>query len=143
MSRTDDVINVAGHRISSGALEEVLISHPNVAECCVIGPADELKGQLPVGFVVMTSGAEATAAEVEADVVRMVREQVGPVAAFKSAYVVPTLPKTRSGKILRGILLKIADGEEFVVPGTIEDAGAVDVLQRVIAERWATGTGGD
>ncbi len=121
MSRTDDVINVAGHRLSTGAIEEVLASHPDVAECAVIGAADALKGQLPLGFLVLKAGVNRDAAEIVAETVAMVREQVGPVAVFKKATVVARLPKTRSGKILRGTMRCIADGEEYRTPATIED----------------------
>jgi propionyl-CoA synthetase len=128
MSRTDDVINVAGHRLSTGAIEEVLAAHDDVAECAVIGAADPMKGQLPVGFLVLKAGAEQTPEEVVAEVVQMVRDQVGPVAVFKKAVVVKRLPKTRSGKVLRATMRKIADSEEFKVPATIEDP---DVLNEV------------
>jgi propionyl-CoA synthetase len=121
MSRTDDVINVAGHRLSTGAIEEVLAAHDDVAECAVIGAADPMKGQLPVGFLVLKAGAERSPEEVVADVVQMVRDQVGPVAVFKKAVVVKRLPKTRSGKVLRATMRKIADSEDYKVPATIED----------------------
>jgi propionyl-CoA synthetase len=121
MSRTDDIINVAGHRLSTGAMEEVLAAHPEVAECAVIGVADDLKGQVPLGFLVLKAGAKTTDAAVVADVVRMVRERIGPVAAFKTATVVKRLPKTRSGKILRGTMQKIADGKDYKAPATIDD----------------------
>ncbi|MDK1021470.1 MAG: propionyl-CoA synthetase, partial [Candidatus Hydrogenedentes bacterium] len=110
MSRTDDIINVAGHRLSTGAMEEVLAAHPEVAECAVIGVADQLKGQLPLGFLVLSAGVDRRHAEIVKEVVQMVRERIGPVAAFKTATVVQRLPKTRSGKILRGTMQKIADG---------------------------------
>ena len=129
MSRTDDVINVAGHRLSTGAIEEVLAAHEDVAECAVIGVADELKGQLPVGFLVLKAGVEHAEADIVADVVRMVRERVGPVAVFKKATVVPRLPKTRSGKILRSTMRKIADGEPYTVPATIEDPEVLDNIE--------------
>jgi len=121
MSRTDDIINVAGHRLSTGAMEEVLAAHPEVAECAVIGVADDLKGQVPLGFLVLKAGAKTAVAAVVADVVRMVRERIGPVAAFKTATVVKRLPKTRSGKILRGTMQKIADGKDYKAPATIDD----------------------
>jgi propionyl-CoA synthetase len=121
MARTDDIINVAGHRLSTGALEEVLASHSAVAECAVVGAGDELKGQLPVGFLVLKAGVERPHDEIVEEVVRMVREQVGPVASFKTAVVVERLPKTRSGKILRGTMRRIADGEEYTTPATIDD----------------------
>ena len=129
MSRTDDVINVAGHRLSTGAIEEVLAAHEDVAECAVIGVADELKGQLPVGFLVLKAGVEHDEADIIADVVRMVRERVGPVAVFKKAAVVERLPKTRSGKVLRSTMRKIADGEAYTVPATIEDPAVLDNIE--------------
>ena len=121
MARTDDVINVAGHRLSTGAMEEVLSSHPDVAECAVIGVADALKGQLPLGFLCLTAGVERSEAEVVAECVKLVREKIGPVAAFKLACVVERLPKTRSGKVLRGTMAKIADGLAWKMPATIDD----------------------
>ena len=121
MSRTDDIINVAGHRLSTGGMEEVLAAHPDVAECAVIGVADALKGQVPVGFLVINKGVNRPAAEIEKEAVALVREKIGPVAAFKTAIVVPRLPKTRSGKILRGTMRKIADGEAWSMPATIDD----------------------
>ncbi len=128
MSRTDDIINVAGHRLSTGAMEEVLASHPDVAECAVIGAADALKGQAPVGFVVLKAGVARSAAEIEADCVAMVRERIGPVAAFKTAIVVQRLPKTRSGKILRGTMRKIADANAYATPATIDDPAILDEI---------------
>src|SRR5262249_35007311 len=122
MTRTDDVINVSGHRLSTGAMEEVLSSHPDVAECAVIGVADEIKGQVPFGFLVLKAGVEQTRENlIIQDVVRMVRERIGPVAAFKAAMVVKRLPKTRSGKILRGTMQKIAECREYKMPPTIDD----------------------
>ena len=121
MGRIDDVLNVAGHRLSTGAMEEVLAGHPDVAECAVIGAADELKGQVPVGFVVLKAGAERDEAEIEAELVQLMRDRIGPVASFKRAYVVPRLPKTRSGKVLRATMRSIADGAEVDVPSTIDD----------------------
>jgi propionyl-CoA synthetase len=121
MARTDDIINVAGHRLSNGALEEVLASHPDVAECAVIGVRDPLKGQLPVGFLVLKVGAEASNEEVVADVVAAVRSEIGPVASFRTAVVVDRLPKTRSGKILRGTIVKIANDEPWKMPATVDD----------------------
>ena len=117
MSRTDDIINVAGHRLSTGAMEEVLAAHQDVAECAVVGVADTLKGQLPLGFVVLKAGVNRPPDEIVVELVRMVRESIGPVAAFKQAVVVDRLPKTRSGKILRGTIAKIADGEAYKTPG--------------------------
>ncbi len=128
MTRTDDVINVAGHRLSTGAMEEVLADHPEVAECAVIGVADALKGQVPVGFLVLNAGCGRPSEEVVAEVVKMVRDRIGPVAAFKTATVVDRLPKTRSGKVLRGTMKKIADGSEWKMPATIDDPAALDEI---------------
>jgi propionyl-CoA synthetase len=121
MARTDDVINVAGHRLSTGAMEEVLASHRDVAECAVIGVADELKGQVPLGFVVLKSGVERDHGEIIGEIVQLVRDRIGPVAFFKQAVIVDRLPKTRSGKVLRGTMQKIADNSEWKIPATIED----------------------
>jgi propionyl-CoA synthetase len=132
MARTDDIINVAGHRLSTGAMEEVLAAHPEVAECAVIGVADSLKGQLPVGFLVLSAGAGKSQDEVVGEVVRMVRERIGPVAAFKSAIVIKRLPKTRSGKILRATMRKIADSEDFKVPATIDDPAILDEIAEAL-----------
>jgi len=128
MSRTDDIINVAGHRLSTGAIEEVLAAHPDVAEVAVIGVADELKGQLPVGFMVLKAGVDRPHDEIVGESVQLVRERVGPVASFKTAAVVARLPKTRSGKILRGTLRRIADGEEYSTPATIDDPATLDEM---------------
>ncbi|MES9815044.1 MAG: propionyl-CoA synthetase [Candidatus Thiodiazotropha sp.] len=128
MSRTDDVINVAGHRLSTGQMEEVLAGHADVAECAVIGVSDALKGQLPLGFVVLKSGVERSADELAAELVKRVREQIGPVAAFKHIAIVKRLPKTRSGKILRGTMVKIADGQEWKMPATIDDPAILDEI---------------
>ena len=133
MARTDDVINVAGHRLSTGAIEEVLAAHPNVAECAVIGAADALKGQLPVGFLVLNAGANQDPPRIVAETVQMVRDRIGAVAAFKSAIVVARLPKTRSGKILRATMKKIADGEEYGMPATIEDAAVLPEIAEALA----------
>jgi propionyl-CoA synthetase len=132
MARTDDVINVAGHRLSTGAMEEVLSSHPDVAECAVIGVADPLKGQLPVGFVCLTKGVNRPNAEITKECAQLVREKIGPVAAFKLTVVVEKLPKTRSGKILRAIMVKIADGAEFKMPATIEDISSLDDIREAL-----------
>ena len=128
MSRTDDIINVAGHRLSTGAMEEVLSGHPDVAECAVIGVADEIKGQVPLGFLVLKSGVGREPADVTNEAVAMVRRDIGPVAAFKTATVVERLPKTRSGKILRGTMSAIADGEEWKMPATIDDPVILDEI---------------
>src|SRR5437764_14123192 len=133
MARTDDIINVAGHRLSTGAIEEVLAAHPDVAECAVIGVADELKGQLPVGLLVLKAGVERREDEIVAEAVPLVRERIGPVASFKTAAVVDRLPKTRSGKILRGTMRSIANDEEYAVPATIEDPAALDETREASA----------
>jgi propionyl-CoA synthetase len=121
MTRTDDIINVAAHRLSTGEIEEVLASHPDVAECAVIGVADALKGQVPLGFLVLKAGVTRPAVEIERDAIELVRDRIGPVASFKTALVVAGLPKTRSGKILRGAMRRIADGEDYPLPATIDD----------------------
>jgi propionyl-CoA synthetase len=128
MSRTDDIINVAGHRLSTGAMEEVLASHPDVAECAVIGVADALKGQVPLGFVVLKAGVNRPAAEIERELVGLVRERIGAVAAFKQAVVVQRLPKTRSGKILRATMRRIADSQDYKMPATIDDPAILDEI---------------
>ncbi len=128
MSRTDDIINVAGHRLSTGAMEEVLSAHPDVAECAVIGVADEIKGQVPLGFLVLKSGVTRETADVANEAVAMVRRDIGPVAAFKTATVIERLPKTRSGKILRGTMSAIADGVAWKMPATIDDPVILDEI---------------
>jgi len=133
MARTDDIINVAGHRLSTGGMEEVLSDHPDVAECAVIGVADQLKGQLPVGFLVLKAGVEKDNAEIVTEVVAMVRDKIGPVAAFKQAAVVDRLPKTRSGKILRGTMQKIADNEDYKMPATIDDPVILDEISEALS----------
>ncbi|MGN0065948.1 MAG: propionyl-CoA synthetase [Nocardioides sp.] len=135
MGRTDDVINVAGHRLSTGAMEAVISQHPAVAECAVIGVADTLKGQLPRGFVVLKSGVVADPDEIRAELVAMVRDEIGAVAAFREVEVVGGLPKTRSGKILRRTMRDMADGKDTPVPSTIEDAGVLDTLAEVLRPR--------
>ena len=132
MARTDDVINVAGHRLSTGGMEEVLAAHPDVAECAVIGVTDQLKGQMPVGFLCLNTGAGRENAEVVAECVKLVREKIGPVAAFKLAVVVDRLPKTRSGKILRGTMVKIADSEAFKAPATIDDPAILTEIKAAL-----------
>lgn len=129
MSRIDDIINVAGHRLSTGGMEEVLASHPDVAECAVIGAADALKGELPLGLVVLKAGVNRDGAEIKKELVGLVREKIGPVAAFKNVVVVQRLPKTRSGKILRGTMKKIADGQDFNMPATIDDPAILDEIE--------------
>ncbi len=121
MSRVDDIINVAGHRLSTGAMEEVLAAHPDIAECAVVGVADEIKGEIPMGFVVTKAGVSRSEGEIVRELIERVRQQIGPVAAFKTALVVKRLPKTRSGKILRGTMKRIADGLEYTTPATIDD----------------------
>ena len=135
MGRTDDIINVAGHRLSTGGMEEVLASHAAVAECAVIGIHDPLKGQMPVGFVVLKMGVTASPAAVEKEIVDLVREEIGPVAALKTVLVVPRLPKTRSGKILRGTMRQIADGEQVRMPATIDDPVALDEITGALHAR--------
>ncbi|MCG8446268.1 MAG: propionyl-CoA synthetase [Hyphomicrobiales bacterium] len=135
MARTDDIINVAGHRLSTGAMEEVLASHPDVAECAVIGAADSLKGQIPTGFVVLKAGVDRAHADIEKELIGLVRQKIGPVAAFKTAITVGRLPKTRSGKILRGTMRKIADGEEFKMPATIDDPVVLDEIATALKQR--------
>jgi propionyl-CoA synthetase len=134
MGRTDDVINVAGHRLSTGSMEAVLAQHPAVAECAVIGVADALKGQLPRGFVVLKAGQDVDHDQLAKELVEAVRDQIGPVAAFKDVRVVAALPKTRSGKILRKTMRQIADGETPAVPGTIEDAGVLDTIRTALRD---------
>src|SRR4029453_17967102 len=128
MGRTDDIINVAGHRLSTGGMEEVLSSHQDVAECAVLGIKDALKGEEPCGFIVLKAGVNRPANEIEQECVGLVRERIGPVAAFKLAITVNRLPKTRSGKILRGTMKKIADGESWTMPATIDDPAILDEI---------------
>lgn len=132
MARTDDVINVAGHRLSTGAMEEVLAAHPDVAECAVIGVSDTLKGQLPMGFLCLNAGTDRAEAELVKECIALVREQIGPVAAFKLALVVDRLPKTRSGKILRGVMARIADNEPYKMPATIDDPIILDEIKEAV-----------
>jgi propionyl-CoA synthetase len=132
MSRTDDVINVAGHRLSTGGMEEVLSGHQDVAECAVIGVTDALKGQMPLGLVVLKAGVDRDQQEVVGELINRVREQIGPVAAFKLVAVVKRLPKTRSGKILRGTMVKIADSEEYKMPATIDDPAILDEIAEAL-----------
>ena len=134
MSRTDDIINVAGHRLSTGAIEEVLSEHQSVAECAVIGIADKLKGQLPIGLIALKSGVQKNNETISKECIQMVRDKVGPVAAFKTAIVVKRLPKTRSGKILRGTVRKIADKEEYKMPATIDDPAILDEIKKDLIE---------
>ena len=134
MSRTDDIINVAGHRLSTGSMEEILASHADVAECAVVGVHDELKGQIPVGFLVLKKGVERDPQEIVTEVVHMVRQRIGPVAVFRTAVVVPALPKTRSGKILRGTMQKIADGNDYKMPATIDDSSALSEIAKALSQ---------
>ena len=133
MGRTDDVINVAGHRLSTGAMEEVLAAHPDVAECAVVGVTDALKGEVPLGLVVLKAGAARERGELVAELVELVRQRIGPVASFKTATVVKRLPKTRSGKIVRGTIKKIADGAPYTIPPTIDDPATLDEISADLA----------
>jgi propionyl-CoA synthetase len=135
MGRTDDIINVAGHRLSTGGMEEILASHPDVAECAVLGVKDAIKGEVPCGFLVLNAGVIRAPSEIEKEIVALVRERLGPVAAFKLAITVARLPKTRSGKILRGTIKKIADGEPWTMPATIEDPKVLDVIGAALKSR--------
>jgi propionyl-CoA synthetase len=137
MGRTDDIINVAGHRLSTGGMEEVLASHQDVAECAVLGVKDELKGEVPCGFIVLKSGVNRPPAEIEQECVALIREKIGPVAAFKRAITVARLPKTRSGKILRGTMKKIVDGESWTMPATIEDPKTLDEVDAALKDKAA------
>jgi len=136
MTRTDDIINVAGHRLSTGGIEEVLAAHPDVAECAVVGVADALKGQAPLGFLVLKAGVKRPAQAIVDEAIKLVRDRIGPVASFKTALVVERLPKTRSGKILRGTMRRIADGEEYRMPATIDDP---QILNEIAASLKAVG----
>ncbi len=129
LGRSDDVINVAGHRLSTGSMEAVVASHPAVAECAVVGIRDELKGQRPSGYVVLKAGVEIEPETLRQELVTMVRDQIGAVATFRDVTVVQALPKTRSGKILRKTMRQIADHEEYTVPSTIEDPAVLDALK--------------
>ena len=135
MGRTDDIINVAGHRLSTGGMEEVLAAHPDVAECAVLGIKDDLKGEVPCGFIVLKAGVDRPHAEIEKEIVQLVRDKIGPVAAFKLAITVARLPKTRSGKILRGTIKKIADHEPWTMPATIEDPKVLDEIGEAIKDK--------
>lgn len=134
MGRVDDVINVAGHRLSTGGMEEVLSKHPDVAECAVVGAGDDLKGQVPIGFVVLKAGVTRPKEEIVKELVQMVRGDIGPIASFKKAVVVNRLPKTRSGKVLRGTMRKIADGEKFSIPSTIDDPATLEEIGAAVKE---------
>jgi propionyl-CoA synthetase len=132
MSRIDDIINVAGHRLSTGGMEEVLSAHPDIAECAVIGAADKLKGELPLGMVVLKEGVEREVQEILGELIDLVRAKIGPVAAFKKVTVVERLPKTRSGKILRGTMKRIADGEDYKMPATIDDPTILTEIEEAL-----------
>ncbi|GHG67872.1 propionyl-CoA synthetase [Alishewanella longhuensis] len=138
MGRTDDVINVAGHRLSTGEMEEIIASHPAVAECCVIGLPDALKGQQPVGFVLLKNGIVANTQDIEAELVALVRQEIGAVASFKRALVVPRLPKTRSGKILRKLLRQIGEGQDYQIPSTIDDPASLPELAQLMKQHGLT-----
>jgi propionyl-CoA synthetase len=135
LGRTDDIINVAGHRLSTGGMEAVLASHPDVAECAVIGIRDNLKGEAPCGFVVLKANVAREPAAIERELVALVRDRIGPVAAFKLALTVDRLPKTRSGKILRGTMKRIADHEPWTMPPTIDDAAVLDEIGESLKAR--------
>lgn len=140
MARTDDIINVAGHRLSTGAMEEVIASHPDIAECAVVGAADALKGQMPLGFFVTNDNVDRNEAELEKELVKLVRSKIGAVAAFKTALEVKRLPKTRSGKILRGTMQKVADGADFKMPAAIDDPDIMSEISDALAARQLIGT---
>ena len=133
MTRTDDIINVAGHRLSTGGIEEVVAAHPDVAECAVMGVADALKGQVPLGLVVLKAGVARLPDAIEEEVVGLVRQRIGPVASFRTALVVDRLPKTRSGKILRGTMRHIADGEDYRMPATIDDPAILPEIETALS----------
>jgi propionyl-CoA synthetase len=133
MTRTDDIINVAAHRLSTGEIEEVVAAHPDVAECAVMGVADALKGQVPVGLLVLKAGVNRPAGAIEDEVVALVRQKIGAIASLKTAIVVERLPKTRSGKILRGTMRAIADGDEYHLPATIDDPAILPEISDALA----------
>lgn len=135
MARTDDIINVAGHRLSTGGMEEAIANHPDVAECAVIGVADQLKGQVPVGFILLKAGVTKDTGTIEKEIIELVRDRIGPVAAFKTVFTVNRLPKTRSGKILRGTMRKIADGEAYKMPATIDDPSVIAEITEALKAR--------
>jgi propionyl-CoA synthetase len=135
LGRTDDIINVAGHRLSTGGMEAVLAGHPDVAECAVIGIRDALKGEVPCGFVVLKARVDRAPADIERELVAKVRDEIGPVAAFKLALTVQRLPKTRSGKILRATMKRIADHEPWTMPATIDDAAVLDEIDASLKGR--------
>ena len=135
MGRTDDIINVAGHRLSTGEMEEVIASHPDVAECAVIGVKCDIKGQKPLGLVLLKDGVNKNESQLESEIISNIRSEIGAVASFKEAKVVQRLPKTRSGKILRKLIRQIADGEEYSVPSTIDDPASLSEIESVLCAR--------
>ena len=135
MGRTDDVINIAGHRLSTGEMEEVVAQHPAVAECAVIGVKDSLKGQLPVGMVILKDGQDINDEALHADIKKALVKNIGPIACFKDTLIVPRLPKTRSGKILRKILRAMADGQTYTTPSTIDDPACLDEMKGLMQSR--------
>jgi propionyl-CoA synthetase len=132
MGRVDDVINVAGHRLSTGEMEEVVSTHQAIAECAVIGVHDDLKGQVPVGLCVLKAGADRAEEDIQKDLARMIRDTIGPIASYKETCVVKRLPKTRSGKILRGTMRKIADSEPYLMPSTIDDPSTLNEIEEAL-----------
>jgi propionyl-CoA synthetase len=132
MGRMDDVINIAGHRLSTGAMEEVISTHQAIAECAVIGTDDQLKGQLPLGFFILKAGVTEDPAEIQQELVKMVRASIGPIARFRESTQVSRLPKTRSGKILRGTMRSIANGKEYRMPSTIDDPTSLDEITETL-----------
>jgi propionyl-CoA synthetase len=141
MTRTDDVINVAGHRLSTGAIEEVIAGHPDIAECAVVGMPDSLRGQAPLGLLVLKAGIDRQPAEIVAEVVQRVRDLMGAIVAFKTAIVVARLPKTRSGKILRGTIVKMLNGDDYALPATIEDPAVLGEIERDLGAAGLVGAG--
>ncbi len=135
MARTDDIINVAGHRLSTGGMEEVVAEHPNVAECAVVGIADAMKGQIPCAFVVLNSGVDRESGAIEQEIVQLVRDRIGAVAALKTVVTIKRLPKTRSGKILRATMQKIADRQDWTMPATIDDPAILDEISAALGQR--------
>ena len=129
MGRVDDVINVAGHRLSTGEMEEIIGKHEAVAECAVIGRHDDLKGQMPTGFVVLKNGIKTSDEDITKELIALVRQEIGAVASFKEVHIVPRLPKTRSGKILRKTMRQIFNGEEYIIPSTIDDPNSLDEIE--------------
>lgn len=139
MCRNDDIINTAGHRLSTAAMEEIVISHSAISESAVVGAREEIKGEIPVGFIVIKEGHHIEEEKVTKDLIALVRNQIGAVACFSHIFIVEKLPKTRSGKILRRVLKCMLDGKEFEVPATIEDAGVIPLIQKQVEEKWKVG----